>query len=424
MRNFLAVRLIIILQIFFVFISQNSFSQKNYLPGYIVNSNMDTIHGLIDYKNWSKNPDQIKFLNNDQVMDYDPLSVKAFKVKNELYVGAVVDIEISSRIVGSLQTGPAMQIEKDTIFLQTLIEGPKSLYYIRNYAENDNFYIFQNGNYQILEYKKYVINSGDNKVEVENKKYTGQLVLFLNDCPVISSKIKNARYSKNDLVNLFKQYYHACSDYQIHYEKVKEKISSEFGITAGIAKTTLNFNASANEFDFLLNSNYQPTINATVGGFFKIIFPRNLGRWVLNNELAYTSFNLDGTYTEIRSEFLRTNYHSKFEYAYIKLNNMLQYRYPVNKLFLYANIGISNGFVISEFNEVSVEEIIYSNTYTYSKAAIPYTSKTEQCLVFGLGINRNRFSVETRGEIGNGISVTGSVSSSSSRLYLLMGFTL
>ncbi len=47
--------------------------QQNFLPGYIVSNNEDTIKGWIDYKDWEKNPDAIKFKqDNGQTFHYNP----------------------------------------------------------------------------------------------------------------------------------------------------------------------------------------------------------------------------------------------------------------------------------------------------------------------------------------------------------------
>ena len=43
---------------------QLAFSQENYIPGYVIKNNNDTVFGFVDYRNWSKNPVMVKFKKN------------------------------------------------------------------------------------------------------------------------------------------------------------------------------------------------------------------------------------------------------------------------------------------------------------------------------------------------------------------------
>lgn len=63
-----------------IIISVLSFSQQNYLPGYIIQNNGDTVTGFIDYRNWSLNPDLIEFrkTSNSAATKYKPGDIKEF----------------------------------------------------------------------------------------------------------------------------------------------------------------------------------------------------------------------------------------------------------------------------------------------------------------------------------------------------------
>ncbi len=51
----------ILFLLFCILVYSNVFSQKNYLPGYIINNEKDTIKGYINYRNWNINPKKISF---------------------------------------------------------------------------------------------------------------------------------------------------------------------------------------------------------------------------------------------------------------------------------------------------------------------------------------------------------------------------
>ena len=38
---------------------QIGFSQENYILGYVIRNNSDTLFGLVDYRDWANNPDKI-----------------------------------------------------------------------------------------------------------------------------------------------------------------------------------------------------------------------------------------------------------------------------------------------------------------------------------------------------------------------------
>jgi len=80
-----------------ILVSQVSYSQENYLPGYLLPSNGDTLAGFIDYRNWDKNPEKIFFKENlsDNKSDYSPNDIRGFKVLDEFYESAAVQINIS-----------------------------------------------------------------------------------------------------------------------------------------------------------------------------------------------------------------------------------------------------------------------------------------------------------------------------------------
>ena len=45
--------------ILFIISFQKTFSQENYLPGYVIKQDADTLYGYLDYRNWEKNPNKI-----------------------------------------------------------------------------------------------------------------------------------------------------------------------------------------------------------------------------------------------------------------------------------------------------------------------------------------------------------------------------
>ena len=124
----------IALSVLVILIFQCSFGQKNYLPGYVIQLNGDTLHGFIDYRKWDKNPDKIAFRKemSDNSSHYTPIGIKGFGVKDVIYESAIIETEISSDNPIDFSSQAEFSMRTDTTFLQTMIRGVKCLYFYKN----------------------------------------------------------------------------------------------------------------------------------------------------------------------------------------------------------------------------------------------------------------------------------------------------
>jgi hypothetical protein len=83
------------------------------------------------------------------------------------------------------------------------------------------------------------------------------------------------------------------------------------------------------------------------------VFPRQRGRISLNNELTYSSYQNGRVIIYINvNPFIKEEYTYEFQYAYVKMNNMLRYKFFLNNLIIFVNGGISNGFVVDDVNSI------------------------------------------------------------------------
>lgn len=404
-----------------ILIFQSSFCQENYLPGHLIALNGDTIHGFIDYRNWSKNPNKIYFSGriDGEMHIYTPNDLIGFSVQDEIYVSAIVKTEISPTKTNELQYDPELIINIDTVFLQTMIQGSKSLYYYKGSNAKDQFYIKEDSSFNLLIYKRYLKkHEGTNVISV-NKKYLGQLTFYFKDCPSIQSKLGNTKYNKKSIENLF-LFYYDCTQSKVEFHKKTEKLSIEIGILAGVSLTSIKFRSD--DFDCLVNADFPLSVNFSAGLFLDVILPRNQRKWSIYNEIIFTSYKFDDRHIDYENENKYTITYTEIGYSYLKLINMLRFKYPVGNLFVYINAGISNGFAISETNYEKEESKYYSIEKVKEGKALNETRKYEQGLVFGLGTKFKKYSFEMRYEIGSGISTYSALKSSTNRYYFLFGY--
>lgn len=420
--NLLLYRIILI--IFSIFIFQTSFCQENYLPGYIITLKGDTVNGFIDYRNLESNPNILFFKEkqSDNETRYAPLDIKMYCVGDEIYEGAIVKTGIGSSITNQLEFTAELKIETDTTFLQNMIQGLKSLYYYRNKFHLDQFYIKKDTTFELLVYKKYFIyRDGVNLID-ENNRFLSQLSLYLYDCPTIQSKLKDLKYAKKNLENLFLVFY-KCTNAEIKYHKKSEKNSIEFGILAGISMSTIKF-SSSESFAYLVSADYSKSVNFTTGLFINIVMPRNNGKWSIANELNFTSYKVNGYYNDYKSinEYKVSN--TSIGFSYIKMINVLRYKYPIDKIFVFLNAGISNALAINKTNYLHQESKFFSQVRIIEDKAIKDVRKYEQGYTFGLGTKFKKYSFEFRLEKSNGMSSYVNLGSSTTKYYFLFGYEI
>jgi hypothetical protein len=404
-------------------ISQSSFCQEKYIPGCIITKNGDTIQGYLDYKIKDLNPDKIFFKKEltDEKLLCTPHNIQEFHVLDENYVSAIVETEVSSNETNELNYFSNLELQTDTTFLQSMIQGTKSLYFYKNHVGKDQFYIGQNSSFVLLVYKRYLINPEEyGKILIkENKRYYNQLNVYLDDCPKIQAKLNTVSYNKRSMERLFLSYYN-CTNSEITFQKKTERTPVEFGILAGLTLTSLKFRSTPP--GYLSNLDLNQPLNIAAGLFAEVSLNRRKGKWSLYNELVFTSYKINGYYNDYKNKNDYTIYNIAFGYSYLKINNMLRFKYPVGNSFLYLNAGISNGYAIQELNEKKVYTKFYSSESTETGKAIIFSRRYEQGYILGLGANYKRISFEVRQEKSNGMSAITQINSNVNKYYLLLGY--
>lgn len=406
----------------FVTAFSSAFCQENFLPGYVI-QNGDTVRGFVDYRNWRQNPDAISFKQdlNGSKRFFTPLEIDGFSVRDERYVSAIVQTDVSPRLFSRTgdEGSPDPELATDTTFLQTLIWGPKSLYYYVNALGKDQYYIGSGPEYSLLTYGKYLLRVRDKEGVFENNLYRGQLIAYLNDCPEVQSSMRNMRYAQSRLEKLFRFYYD-CTGQEIRFERKMEKTIVDFGMVSGISLTNLRVRGVS----YLERADMSPSVDVPLSVFLEIIPARNFRKWSLYNELGYSSYKVTGTYEESTILVPSTVYTSTVGLSYIRLNNMVRFKYPVGNLFVFVNAGISNGIALSETNSLVREITTYSGERVERGEVFSEVRKHEQGYLAGLGFKHKRFSFETRMEKANGMSSFAGIATTTTRYSFLVGYRM
>jgi hypothetical protein len=339
------------------------------------------------------------------------LAIRSFFVSDDLYEGAIVNVETSPTKMDELESGPETHIIADTAFIRALVVGEKSLYMYR-YTDGANakdlFYIRQGNVTELLQFKSYKMDYNGATVVATNKLYANQLAAYLPGCKIVQNKLRTVKYNSQPLKRVFDAYYE-CTQTNPKFDEKKEKYPLEAGVLLGATRSQISFHSvypSATNDD-LTGQSFSPDLNFTAGFFFDLIRPRNHRKWSFNNELVYTAYTAERTYNKNTSNALAYDYYyTQLKYSYIKLNSMIRFKYPMGKTYIFANAGISNGYMLSgsdykkhvyRYASYSTDTVIEGHPFTNG------ISKYEFGLLGGLGIRYNRYALECRFDNSDGM---------------------
>jgi hypothetical protein len=406
----------------FLFLQQ-TYSQENLQPGYVILKSGDTLRGIIDYRNWENNPKSISFRESKLILpiEYSPNAIHGFSVNNEVYISAVIPSEISPKQIDNLDFRTQIRTRIDTAFLQILCESTKNLYFYSDKDGNQNFYIGDTPDYELLIYKKYLKQGDREKIVAENKNFIGQLKIYFQDCSSIIPEINTTKYNKKSMNELFRKYAE-CKHSTFNCQHIEEKPRYDFGILAGVSKTRLDLSGGFWTGTYLEENNFPVSWNISAGLYLNVVFPWKERNWSIYNELILSSYEVNQHFEKYTNAEKYTLCDVTLGYSYIKLNNMIRYNLEDNSDFsMFFNVGISSGLAIHETNSVIVQSKDYGPVATTEQPAVYDTQKYEQGFLAGLGFEVKKISLELRLEKGSGMTRDSKVSATS-RGYLLFGF--
>lgn len=190
----------------------------------------------------------------------------------------------------------------------------------------------------------------------------------------------------------------------------------------GISSTSLSFRSSRS-FD-ILNINFPNTYSVVAGVFADFILPRNERKWSIYNELLYSHYTVSEGFKDFTNENNYRNVEGELGYSYLKVNNMVRFRYPLGSFKVFANGGLSNGYAFKETNNKTTVNKFHNSETIEEGKLLDKTRRYEQGLILGLGAIKGRLSGEFRYERGNGMSDYIYLGVRTDRFFLLANYRL
>ena len=342
-------------------LSTNLYSQKligDEFPGYIINTNKDSINGTIRFTSNISNKSQCDFKknNSNKYELYSARELSAFGIhKGRRFHSRTVELDTSTH----------------QYFLELLVDGIVNLYILKDFGKT-----------------KYFIEKGDKIFELSNnefdakdefdvsqirstEQYKSMLAQLFQDSEISVKNIKKSPFSQAALVNLTTEYHNnVCDSYDcIDYtQNIKSNIAVElYGAYS-------NSDILLSEFDKEgFSSN--PSFGARV-----TIKPKNLFKTVeFISGFGYSKKSVDFDFTSIPNNVgLEVNelYQININYLSIPLGIRYYLNYT-NKLRFYSTLNFSLNFLFDTKifreryytiqNDPNYRSTIIQGAYDYNK---------------------------------------------------------
>ncbi|MBA4852968.1 hypothetical protein [Emticicia sp. BO119] len=238
----------------FVCISFSTFSQKNYVKGYIILKNQtDTLKGLIDDQNWSVNPTKINFIDaSNSEQSYSIKELTSFGItEKENYLIAKTDLDITPYLKNQLRYSRNLLIQKDTLLaFLILLKADYSLLYVKDNKGKEHFF-YKDGEKITELINHFFLEQRNGKTfELNDKKYLKQLESLFSQC---ATKIETSDigYGINALTNKFIEFSECIGcTYTCYVQKKKDEAIFTLGVMAGVSSDKISFVHSENGLDF------------------------------------------------------------------------------------------------------------------------------------------------------------------------------
>jgi hypothetical protein len=216
------------------------FAQSNYRPGYVIQSNGDTLKGYINYREWDHNPTSIAFKNNlsdKQSREFDPNSANKVKINGlETYVSYQGLLSIGSTNLGNLPDGIDSAENQMSVFLKQVATGKHLTLYAHIDGLKARYLISKPGAIPLeLKYYRYFSDGEVENDDVYKEQLSLHISKFMTITDQLSKQIKDAKYELRDLEPLINKV-----NGQTNTTRKKAVVRLFAGLAANITKTKVN----------------------------------------------------------------------------------------------------------------------------------------------------------------------------------------
>lgn len=280
-----------------------SFSQNKFEPGTIHFKNGNQENGLIEYYNKNNaevlfkktEDDRPKKLAANQIEYYSfenfERKIVSEKISVYKYIESNSTKNLNKKIISEV-------VNKQSYFLEILVEGKASLFFMKNEDNKTRRYFLKSQKSGLQELDVIIRkkeNVQNNQFNVENqfkiKRYLGILSLDFKDCEAVKSKIKNVKFTQTSLSKIFIEYNNCSGTTTYVSERLKRKNKHNLVLETGINSSTIKERGTS-----FRGQNFENTLSPNIGIYY-IFTPTILSSKIsVSFGVSYTTINVEGEY--------------------------------------------------------------------------------------------------------------------------------
>lgn len=351
---------------FAILIPCSIFAQSNYRPGYVIQSNGDTLKGYINYREWDLCPKSVQFKNgtaDKKAIEFTPQTSREVHINGlETYITYAGPLSVGTTNLQYLPDHIDTTKKDVLVYLKRAVTGKHlTLYSYKN--ELKTWFLIAEPMANPIELRYYRYFSDYNEVASEDI-YKSQLLLYINKFMPVSSglskQIDEAKYEFRDLEPLINK---------VNGEAVAAKTKSVIRLFAGLSANSIR--TKVNNLDNINSEQSYHSVTPKINIGIDILGNAVVQKFIFRTEFSYT-------YTKPRYHYSAdpgfaipstTNVDYKFNQSIISLSPQAIFNlYNTSKLKLYFDVGVS--FNVSSYTQQSLNTVntnIYNTVLAYSK---------------------------------------------------------
>jgi hypothetical protein len=303
------------------------FSQTDFRKGYIITNSLDTLFGLVDYREGAKAYRSCDFKEGkgQDIITYSPAEIIGYGFINNKF----------------FESGEILAVNRilKSVFLEVIVKGEVSLY------RYEGTYYVEKKDDEILQplYNKQTVEFVDGRrVLKSSNRHISTLNIMLFDCIEMRPRLQRVKLMERDLANLIEEYNRCKGSPVIVYKARKPWVKSTFGVVGGVQASSLEFNTEASGHDHLVGS-FHGSKSPVAGLSVTVSSPRLSERLAFHGDLIYLSsryyhFSLFENNLSIKRNYVT------IEIEQLKVPISARYTFPERKFTPYFDLGISSTF--------------------------------------------------------------------------------
>ncbi len=172
-----------VIAIIFSVLYTASYSQQNYLKGYVITLVGDTLKGNVNALYWSSNPKEIEFKDGEGTnYRFEPMDIREFFVYNTLYKSFHTRYDSTRESIDEMSRSSFPTYKVANLFLKVILASKYSLLELKEDNNRVHYFIQVDSTVEELVDHEFMVNNNEVYTMRKNKLYIGQLRARLSDC--------------------------------------------------------------------------------------------------------------------------------------------------------------------------------------------------------------------------------------------------